>query len=176
VATQKSGVVFGLDPDNRGKILWQTRVGKGGPMFGGIEWGAAYDGLNMYAAVGDQMKDGTPGVYSLRVDTGAKLWETPSPDTARRSYSAAVSAMPGAVFASSISGHLRAFAAKTGEMIWDFDANKSFDTVNQVMAKGGSFNGAGPAISNGMVFTSSGFGFAGQVPGNVLLAFSVDGK
>jgi polyvinyl alcohol dehydrogenase (cytochrome) len=176
IATPKSGVIYGLDPDNRGKILWQTRVGKGGPMFGGIEWGTAYDGLNMYAAVGDQTKDGTPGIYSLRVDTGAKLWETPSPDATRKSYSAAVSAMPGAVFASSISGHLRAFAAKTGEMIWDFDAAKDFDTVNGVKAKGGSFNGAGPAIANGMVFTSSGFGFAGQLPGNVLLAFSVDGK
>jgi polyvinyl alcohol dehydrogenase (cytochrome) len=45
-----------------------------------------------------------------------------------------------------------------------------------VKAKGGSFNGAGPVIADGMVFTNSGFGFAGQVPGNVLLAFSVDGK
>jgi len=84
--------------------------------------------------------------------------------------------MPGIAFASTISGHLRAFAAKTGEMVWDFDANKDFDTVNEVKAKGGSFNGAGPAIADGMVFTNSGFGFAGQVAGNVLLAFSVDGK
>jgi polyvinyl alcohol dehydrogenase (cytochrome) len=176
VATSKSGTVYGMDPDNRGKLLWSTRLGQGGPMFGGIEWGAAYDGPNVYVAIGDQGKDGTPGVYSLSVEKGTKLWGTPSPDASRKSYSAAVSTMPGIAFASTISGHLRAFAAKTGEMVWDFDANKDFETVNGVKAKGGSFNGAGPAIADGMVFTNSGFGFAGQVAGNVLLAFSVDGQ
>ena len=29
VAGQKSGVVYALDPANKGKLLWQTRVGKG---------------------------------------------------------------------------------------------------------------------------------------------------
>ncbi|MGY3408921.1 polyvinyl alcohol dehydrogenase (cytochrome) [Bradyrhizobium sp. GM5.1] len=35
---QKSGVVHALDPDDGGKILWQTRIGKGGAL-GGSEWG-----------------------------------------------------------------------------------------------------------------------------------------
>ena len=176
IATQKSGVVYGLDPEQRGKILWQTRVGKGGAIYGGIEWGAAHDGNVIYAAVGDNAKDGTPGMYALRADTGAKLWETPATDATRKSLSAAVSAMPGVAFAASLSGHLRAYAAKTGEVIWDYDAAHDFETVNNVPAKGGSFNGAGPAIANGMVFTGCGFGFAGGMPGNVLIAFSVDGK
>jgi polyvinyl alcohol dehydrogenase (cytochrome) len=30
VAGQKSGIVFALDPDQKGKIVWQARVGKGG--------------------------------------------------------------------------------------------------------------------------------------------------
>ena len=42
VATQKSGVGYSLDPDKRGKILWQYRWGKGSPV-GGV-WGAASDG------------------------------------------------------------------------------------------------------------------------------------
>src|SRR2546425_8158205 len=33
-------------------ILWETRVGKGGRL-GGIQWGSAYDGKNMYVAVSD---------------------------------------------------------------------------------------------------------------------------
>src|ERR1700693_1685031 len=37
-AGQKSGVVYALDPDQKGKILWQTRVGKGG-VHGGIGGG-----------------------------------------------------------------------------------------------------------------------------------------
>ena len=36
--------------------------------------------------------------------------------------------------------------------------------------------GAGPAISRGMVIATCGYGFAGGQAGNVLLAFSVDGK
>jgi hypothetical protein len=33
-----------------------------------------------------------------------------------------------------------------------------------------------PAIAGGMVFVNSGYARAGGMPGNVLLAFSVDGK
>jgi hypothetical protein len=45
-----------------------------------------------------------------------------------------------------------------------------------VPAHGGSFDGGGPAIANGMLITTSGYGFVGGKAGNVLLAFSVDGK
>ena len=41
VAAQKSGVVLGFDPDKNGQVVWQTRIGKGGPG-GGIQWGIAY--------------------------------------------------------------------------------------------------------------------------------------
>ena len=42
VIGQKSGIVWGLDPDNEGKVLWQFKAGKGGAL-GGIEWGSAAD-------------------------------------------------------------------------------------------------------------------------------------
>jgi polyvinyl alcohol dehydrogenase (cytochrome) len=87
-----------------------------------------------------------------------------------------VSVIPGAVFSGAVNGHFRAYSTKTGEIIWDFDTMQPFDTVNKVPGKGGSINGGGPAIANGMVFTNSGYGFVGQADGNVLLAFSVDGK
>src|SRR5579871_154166 len=178
LASQKSGVVYGLDPDQRGKVLWQTRLGKGSGLLGGIGWGMAVDGTYAYAAVADyNVKEGTPGVYALRIDTGEKVWSTPAPQAAGNpAQAAAVSAMPGAVFSASFGGHLRAYASKTGEILWDFDARRDFDTVNQVPAKGGSFDGGGPAIAHGMVLLNSGYGFAGGTPGNVLLAFSVDGN
>jgi polyvinyl alcohol dehydrogenase (cytochrome) len=47
--------------------------------------------------------------------------------------------------------------------------------VNKVPARGGSLNGPGPAIAGGMLFVTSGYANNG-IPGNVLLAFSVDGK
>jgi polyvinyl alcohol dehydrogenase (cytochrome) len=178
VASQKSGVLYGLDPDNRGKILWQTRLGVGNGLLGGIGWGTAFDGPTAYTAIADYNKpDGTPGLYAVRIDDGQKVWATPAPQGAgNRAQAAAVSAMPGAVFSASFGGHLRAYAAKTGEILWDFNAVRDFETVNQVAAKGGSFDGGGVAIAHGMVVTVSGYGFAGGQAGNVVLAFSVDGK
>ena len=52
VVGQKSGVVHALDPDQEGKILWQTRIGKGGPL-GGIMWGSAADQDRVYVANSD---------------------------------------------------------------------------------------------------------------------------
>ncbi len=188
VAGQKSGVVTAVDPDEQGKILWQTRIGKGG-WIGGIEWGTAADDSNVYAALSDMSwlafnvldpaKGG--GMFALRADTGAKVWVAPPPGCLGRkncspAQSAAVSAIPGAVFSGSEDGHMRAYATDDGHMLWDFDTARDYITVNQVPAKGGSIDGSGPAIVDGMVYVSSGYGTWGGVPGNVLLAFSVDGK
>ncbi len=178
VATQKSGVMYGLDVDQRGKVLWKTRLGVGGAQ-GGLQWGAALDEHTAYAAVSDlsQRDKGTPGMNAVKIDTGERLWSTPAPDGAGvKAQLSAVSAMPGLAFSGSWGGHLRAYSTKTGEIVWDFDAMREFETINHVAAQGGSFNGGGVAIANGMVITESGFGFVGGKPGNVLLAFSVDGQ
>ena len=178
IATQKSGMVYGLDVDQRGKILWQTRIGSGGGQ-GGIQWGGSLDDRTIYVAVSDlnRREKATPGMYALKIDTGEKLWSTPAPDGAgNKAQVSAVAAMPGLAFSGSWGGHFRAYSTKTGEIVWDFDAVRDFETVNHVAAQGGSFNGGGPAIANGMVITTCGYGFVGGKPGNVLLAFSVDGK
>jgi polyvinyl alcohol dehydrogenase (cytochrome) len=39
--------------------------------------------------------------------------------------------MPGLAFSSSFGGHLRAYATKAGEIVWDFNAIRDFETVNQ---------------------------------------------
>ena len=49
---------------------------------------------------------------------------------------------------------------------------REFATVNHVAAKGGSIDGPGVVVSNGMVFVTSGYPRNGGVAGNVLLAFS----
>lgn len=184
VAAQKSGIVWGLDPDQKGKVVWQTKIGAGSAL-GGIEWGHAADGQNTYAAVSDVAvrKDPQPGIWALKLATGEKVWSTPAPavtcaqgQSCQGAQSAAISVIPGAVFSGAMNGHFRAYSTKTGEIIWDVDTAKPFDTVNKVEAKGGSINGAGPTIANGMVFTNSGYGAFGGSPGNVLLAFSVNGQ
>ena len=188
LAGQKSGVMTALDPSDGGKLLWQTRVGKGG-LLGGIQWGSASDGDLVYVPVsdiawlGERILNPTlgGGLFALQIATGEKVWAAPLPDCGARkncspAQSSAVSAITGAVFSGSVDGHLRAYSTKDGKVIWDFDTARDFETVNQAPGKGGSMDGPGPAIGDGMVFVPSGYGSWGGLPGNVLLAFSVDRK
>ena len=186
VVGQKSGILWGLDPDERGKVLWQTRLGAGSAL-GGIEWGHSADQENAYAAVSDLFagRGAKPGgIHAVKLATGEKVWDTPAPALDCKpgskgctgAQSAAISTMPGVVFSGSVDGHFRAYSTKTGEIIWDFNTVQDYQTVNGVADKGGSLDSAGPTIADGMVFTNSGYGMWLGLPGNVLLAFSVDGK
>lgn len=47
---------------------------------------------------------------------------------------------------------------------------RNYDTVNKILANGGSLNGAGVTIVDGWLYFTSGYGFNGM-PGNVMLAF-----
>jgi polyvinyl alcohol dehydrogenase (cytochrome) len=192
VAGQKSGVVHAVDPDREGAVLWSTRIGKGGTL-GGVQWGSAADASNIYVALSDVGRvnltftassdiDSTSGggMFALRLTDGERVWYTPPAECGNRArcspaQSAAVTAMPGVAFSGSIDGHLRAYSATDGKVMWDFDSVRPYNTVNGVAARGGSFDGPGPAIAGGMLFVNSGYGGNGGIPGNVLLAFSVDG-
>jgi polyvinyl alcohol dehydrogenase (cytochrome) len=91
-----------------------------------------------------------------------------------QAQSAAASAIPGVVFSGDTTGMLRAYDSKSGQIIWEYLTAREFETVNGVAARGGSINGPGPTIVNGMLFTMSGYAYLGfGLPGNVLLAFGV---
>jgi polyvinyl alcohol dehydrogenase (cytochrome) len=180
----KSGQIYGLDPDS-GKQLWMAQVGVGSSL-GGLEWGAAADRAQMYAAVSDAgAKTAKPGgLVALRISDGKQVWraEPPAPACSwgprncLAAQSQAVSAMPGVVFSGSQDGHLRAYAASDGRVIWDFDTAQLFHAVNGVPASGGSLDNGGATIAGGMVYVNSGYGRITGQPGNLLLAFSVEGR
>jgi polyvinyl alcohol dehydrogenase (cytochrome) len=168
LAGQRSGLVYGLDPDHGGEILWQSRVspapaGDGG----GIEWGMAADHHNLYAAAAS--------LTALDMKTGVIRWSTAAPTPAcswgdgncRHAQAQAVTVMPGSALSGSLDGHLRAYSTIDGKIVWDFDTAKTFQTQNGVHASGGPLDHGGPTIVNGSVYINS---------GNTLLAFSVDGK
>jgi polyvinyl alcohol dehydrogenase (cytochrome) len=66
--------------------------------------------------------------------------------------------------------------AVDGKIIWDYDTVRDYQTVNGVPGKGGALDAGGPVIAGGTLFVNSGYGQWSALPGNVLLAFSVDGR
>jgi cytochrome c553 len=163
VAAQKSGVVYGLDP--------------------------AASGSTVYVPISDSMpthpaEPARSGLGALDAATGKVLWWTPAPrpqcswgsDDCRAAQSQAVTAIAGLVFSGSQDGHLRAYEAHTGRIVWDFDAARHVPAVNAESAAGGSLDAGGPVVADGVVYLNSGYGqFLGR-GGNVLLALSVGSR
>ncbi|MFI4933079.1 MAG: PQQ-binding-like beta-propeller repeat protein [Caulobacterales bacterium] len=96
LAGQKSGVVYGIDPDT-GHTLWRTRVGVGSAL-GGVEWGMATDKRRLFVAnadivglIDDALKaqglpevapatdPARPGLTALDPATGKVIWSVPAP-------------------------------------------------------------------------------------------------
>ena len=179
LAAQHSGVVYGLDPDHGGEILWQGRPGGADASGdGGVAWGTAADHRSWYVALSGALAqpiNSSGGLWALDPKTGTARWHTPAPVPAcswsegpcSHAQSQAVTVMPGGVFSGSMDGHLRAYSTIDGKVLWDFDTAKAFQTQNGVRASGGPLDHGGATIVNGGVYLIS---------GNTLLAFSVDGK
>jgi polyvinyl alcohol dehydrogenase (cytochrome) len=194
---QKSAVIYAVDPDRRGQILWQSRIGEGGTV-GGIEWGSATDGRNVYVALSDirfevALKAGSNdrgynldpnkggGLFAFRIDNGERIWQTPPPGCGTRrpcspAQSAAVTAIPGVVWSGAEDGHLRGYSTTDGKIIWDYDTAHEYKTVNAIPGRGGAIDVAGPVVAGGMLFAVSGYPARGGMPGNVLLAFGLDAE
>jgi polyvinyl alcohol dehydrogenase (cytochrome) len=188
VAAQKSGIAYALDPDNDGEILWEYRAGAGS-IWGGIQWGAAADRERLYLPVSDIRLPKPGGLHAVNLGSGARAWYVPPAPLkcgdARPGCSAALISAPtliaadaaghgGVLFVGSNDGGLRAHSTVDGSVLWEFDTNRQFETLNRVRAGGGAIQGPGPTIAGGMVYLNSGYGDHLGRPGNVLLAFGVE--
>ena len=183
---QKSGVYHALDADT-GAIVWQRQLSVGGTGgLGGIQWGTSWDGERIYVAT----HDANPGtLFALNPANGQIIWSKPNPANGcdgkpgrpqcRLALPAATTTVPGVVFQGSWDGNLRAHDARNGNILWQFDTYRSYVGTNGLIGQGGSINGAGATIVGDMVFVNSGysaFGPGTSLPGNVLLAFSLNGN
>ncbi len=167
-------------------MLWKTQVGEGG-VLGGIEWGFSTDGTGRLRLAlerdgeeagrgrwsrGDQRRGriealvGATSGQHMRGPTGMQHGTACRSvvDSRRRSSRAASTVTSGR------------YDSSNGKVLLDVNTTDEYDTVNDVPARGGSINGPGATIAGGMVFVNSGYSTIGFMPGNVLLAFSVDGK
>ena len=189
VVGQKSGMVYGLDPDRDGELVWQRQVGHGGVQ-GGVHFGMAAEGAQVYVPITDIPLDAEgqrltgemlPGLHSIDAATGKLLWRVI--DEGRCSgrkfcdpgISAAASAIPGVVFAGHMDGMLRAYERATGRVLWETDTSGTFEAVNGE-AQGGSIGGPGPTLGDGAVIVNSGYDFGDHMPGNALLVYTLDGR
>ena len=192
-AGQKSGMLYALDADRDGQLAWSLRTSAGGAR-GGIQWGIATDGHQIFVPVSDwaaieyQPEPGSAasdlpgfgregGLRAIDADTGEPLWYAPPAacdlrDFCSPAHSAPVTAIPGAVFAATLDGRIRAYSSIDGEVLWEYDSLTEFDTINGVAARGGAIDGTGPVVVDGMLFVNSGYGRWSSPPGNVLLAFA----
>lgn len=179
VAGQKSGTIFGFDPDRKGALVWKTNLlAASDPVpdsLGLIVFGGAADEQNVYFALH------SGGMVAVRLATGERVWFTPllaagrKPTDQDAGQSAAISMIPGVVFSGGFDGRLHALAAEDGKILWQFNTAREFPTVNGVHAHGGGMGSAGPTIAGGMLFVGSGYAvLSGAQAGNVLLAFSAE--
>lgn len=179
VLPQKSGVAYALDPDKQGALVWERRIGEGSGLGGA--WGGATDGAHAYFGIGDILAKKQGGMRALNLATGEMFWsQPPQPKLCgdargcNAAQGGAVTVIPGAVLSGALDGGLRAYSTKDGAIVWLFDANREFSTVNGVKANGGGMDGPGPVVAGGMLYVNSGYGGLIGRPGNVLLAFGLE--
>jgi polyvinyl alcohol dehydrogenase (cytochrome) len=184
----KNGVVYGLDPDAQGKVLWQTKIGRGS-IQGGVHWGMAAEGTTVYVPINDMNntrngdvldpKKARPGVHAVDARNGKKLWSEVQANVCGEGrpfcdpgVSAAVTAVPGAVIAGHMDGWIRAYDRRSGKRLWEFNTARSFDTINGMAGRGGSMSGPGASVGEGYLVINSGYGLYSHEAGNVLLVFA----
>ncbi len=186
IAGQKSGMVFAMDPDDNGSIIWQKRVGRGGKK-GGVHWGMTIDDDSIFVPIADLPEkipsqfSPMPGIHALRIKDGSKEWYRPALPVCEDekyhcypSVSAAPSRVGSMIITGSMNGIIEIISTKDGNLLWSFDTAMQFKTINQISANGGSIDSNGPIIAGNHLIATSGYDIYGQLTGNILLVFSIE--
>jgi polyvinyl alcohol dehydrogenase (cytochrome) len=185
VAGQKSGDAWAFDPAKNGAIVWKFRAALTNEVpgsFGTVVWGQAVDRQNMYVPLSDiQSPTRAGGLQAINLTTGQRAWFAeavppickPGPGC-NAAQASAPTVIAGVVFSGSADGGIRAYSTRDGSIMWTFDTNPTFETVNRVKANGGSLIGPGAVVVGGMVYVASGYGSHNGRGGNVVLAFGVE--
>jgi polyvinyl alcohol dehydrogenase (cytochrome) len=172
VTGQKSGMIAARDPQRQGALLWQINAANRpiGPQ-GEIVWGGANDGTRAYYGLNGG------AVVSVQLTTGGQAWMRPfqPADPQRSGNNSAITVAGPVVLIGGWDGVVHALNSSTGAVLWEFNTQRDFQTVNGVAARGGSIGGPGPVVAGGTVFVNSGYiGVQRGAPGNVLLAFTAE--
>jgi polyvinyl alcohol dehydrogenase (cytochrome) len=169
VGGSKGGISIALDLDKNGAVVWKTSLSERPPAASGlIVFGGASDGNTAYYG----MNQPGGGVTAVRLADGSRSWTRQKLTNDDFGLSAAVTAIPGAIFTSTRDGILWALSAADGRVLWQYNTAREYEAINGVAAKGGALGAPGPTIAGGMMFVGSGYVGAGsRLPGNALIAF-----
>ena len=184
VVGRKDGTTFAMEADT-GKRIWATRTTQNpDPYIAALYFGIMAEGAKVFVpSLGTTVPNPAAfisapedGLYALNAYTGERLWAAPvSRDCAGKKTCLGIAfapiGFPGAVFVGTMDGDVRAYDSGTGKVLWHFNTAREFVTLNGDIAKGGGIARSGIMIANGMLYVNSGYN---GMPGNVLLAFSVD--
>ena len=172
IAGQKSGIVRAYARSN-GNILWQTALVENTTEFGGkIVWGGASDMQNSYWGMGNNE------INAVQLSDGSVQWSRSIPPVdgmeMHPGLEGPVTISHDVLFTGSWDGMLRALSTNTGELLWDYNTARSFDTINNTPANGGSIGAVGQVVEDGLLLVTSGYiGVKNGVQGNVLLVFEI---
>ena len=169
IAGQKSGDLWALDPDT-GSLVWNQRVGEGTAL-GGNHWGIASNFDRAFMTINDpegMNGNSRPGIYSYFVGTGEPSWfyEVQPECNDERSerlrrceslfgFSATPLSVDGAVITGGLDGRLFVFNSESGELIYEYDTVRDYETINGVEGYGGSIDSHSISAGSGMVFVGS---------------------
>jgi polyvinyl alcohol dehydrogenase (cytochrome) len=199
LAGQKSGVVYGLDPDHGGNVLWQTKIGDSsagavgggasgsisavGPpgiagSAGGVAWGSAADHRSLYVAISGllaQPANASGSLTALDMTTGVARWHTAAPEPVcswgERNCSHAQAQAVTVMPGSAFSGSMDGHLRAYSTI--DGKILWDFDTAKDFLTKNGIKASGGPLDHGGATIVN---GMVYVNSGNTLLAFSVNGK
>lgn len=185
IAGTKGGIVYGLDPDASGKVLWKVTVGAGSAL-GGVHWGMSFVGDIAYVPVADRAFPTNkgmaprPNLSAIDMKTGEILWTVDTPKRCQDGmqgcfdgYSSPSSATGDLVVTGALNGFYFAHDQKTGEVVWELDTNQEFPSINGVPAKGGAIDAVGAVFSGDYMVISSGYSGFSQMPGNAVLVYKL---
>lgn len=186
LAGQKTGDLWALNPET-GALIWNQRIGTGTAL-GGNHWGIATDGERVFLPINDPgSARGTyvprPGMYSFFVASGEPSWSrSERADCESRAewlrgcesrfgHSVTPLLIDGALVTGTIDGRLMIIDSDSGDVLFEYDTVREYETVNGVPGRGGAIDAHGIAAGAGLLLINSGYGRVGGTSGNALLAF-----
>ena len=132
------------------------------------------------------------GLYRLNVENGEVEWSWQPEPGCKASFavkeawpdcppqfglSSAILLTNELVISGGMDGKWRAFEAATGKLIAEYDTYREYrETLNGISGHGGSIDNATLAIADDMVFVQSGYSYFGGTPGNMLIAYKLNGE